>query len=217
MASAVATPLERQFGRIADVTEMTSSSQLGSTSSPCSSISTAMPTPPRVMWKPPLTPPAASCPPIFRSNPGYWKMNPANAPILMLGHHLRRLRSRSNVRYRRLDPGPETFANRWRRTSAHLGQFAPSRTRSTESAFAECHGTEHYRCRDGPAKCQCSSGQRRHRQRSSFLAGSRHRRTLQSRAIFSADCQIPQQGARATGGHRQRYRFRGRCPQRRLG
>jgi multidrug efflux pump len=32
MASAVATPLERQFGRIAGVTEMTSSSQLGSTS-----------------------------------------------------------------------------------------------------------------------------------------------------------------------------------------
>src|SRR5271154_1027880 len=32
MASSVATPLERQFGRIADVTEMTSSSGLGSTS-----------------------------------------------------------------------------------------------------------------------------------------------------------------------------------------
>ena len=32
MASAVATPLERQFGRIAAVTEMTSSSTLGSTS-----------------------------------------------------------------------------------------------------------------------------------------------------------------------------------------
>src|SRR5499425_2761485 len=32
MASAVATPLERQFGRIAGVTEMTSSSTLGSTS-----------------------------------------------------------------------------------------------------------------------------------------------------------------------------------------
>ena len=31
MASAVATPLERQFGRIAGVTEMTSSSRLGST------------------------------------------------------------------------------------------------------------------------------------------------------------------------------------------
>src|SRR6202163_2171118 len=32
MASSVATPLERQFGRIASVTEMTSSSTLGSTS-----------------------------------------------------------------------------------------------------------------------------------------------------------------------------------------
>src|SRR5438270_5907689 len=32
MASAVATPLERQFGRIAAVTEMTSNSNLGSTS-----------------------------------------------------------------------------------------------------------------------------------------------------------------------------------------
>src|SRR5258707_12513018 len=32
MASAVATPLERQFGRIAGVTQMTSTSQLGSTS-----------------------------------------------------------------------------------------------------------------------------------------------------------------------------------------
>src|SRR5208283_529599 len=32
MASSVATPLERQFGQIAGVTEMTSSSSLGSTS-----------------------------------------------------------------------------------------------------------------------------------------------------------------------------------------
>ena len=37
MASAVATPLERQFGRIAGVTEMTSSSSLGCTSITCSS------------------------------------------------------------------------------------------------------------------------------------------------------------------------------------
>src|ERR1700744_1663181 len=32
MASAVATPLERQFGRIAGINQMTSTSQLGSTS-----------------------------------------------------------------------------------------------------------------------------------------------------------------------------------------
>src|ERR1700729_3374522 len=34
MASSVATPLERQFGRIAAITEMTSSSSLGNTSIP---------------------------------------------------------------------------------------------------------------------------------------------------------------------------------------
>ena len=34
MASSVATPLERQFGRIAGITEMTSSSSIGSTSTP---------------------------------------------------------------------------------------------------------------------------------------------------------------------------------------
>ena len=38
MASSVATPLERQFARIASVTEMTSSSSLGATGIPCNSI-----------------------------------------------------------------------------------------------------------------------------------------------------------------------------------
>jgi Cu/Ag efflux pump CusA len=38
MASAVATPLERQFGRISGVNQMTSSSQLGSTASRCNLI-----------------------------------------------------------------------------------------------------------------------------------------------------------------------------------
>ncbi len=39
MASSVATPLERQFGRIAGITEMTSSSSIGSPPSFCNSIS----------------------------------------------------------------------------------------------------------------------------------------------------------------------------------
>ena len=59
MASSVATPLERQFGRIAAVTEMTSSSALGMTSI----IGTS--TPPRVTYRPPSTPPAVICQPIF--------------------------------------------------------------------------------------------------------------------------------------------------------
>jgi multidrug efflux pump len=59
MASAVATPLERQFGRIAGVNQMTSTSQLGSTS-------TAISMPLGAMCKLPSTLRAASFPPICR-------------------------------------------------------------------------------------------------------------------------------------------------------
>jgi multidrug efflux pump len=85
MASSVATPLERQFGHIAGVTEMTSASTLGSTSvtiqfdlsrdidgaardveSAINAARTYMP---------------ANLP----SNPTYRKVNPADAPIMILG------------------------------------------------------------------------------------------------------------------------------------
>jgi len=84
MASSVATPLERQFGRIADVTEMTSSSQLGSTSitlqfdldrnadAAARDVEAA------------INGARGQLPANLPSNPGYWKMNPANAPIMML-------------------------------------------------------------------------------------------------------------------------------------
>ncbi len=84
MASSVATPLERQFGRIAGITEMTSSSQLSSTSITLqfdldrnidaagrdvqASINAAR----------------GQLPADLPGNPGYWKSNPADAPILML-------------------------------------------------------------------------------------------------------------------------------------
>src|SRR6516164_9646570 len=84
MASSVATPLERQFGRIAGVNEMTSSSNLGTTSITLqfdlnrnidgaardvqAAINAARSYPP------------SSLP----SNPTYRKVNPADAPILIL-------------------------------------------------------------------------------------------------------------------------------------
>ncbi len=84
MASSVATPLERQFGRIAGITEMTSASQLGSTSitlqfdlnrnidaagrDVLASINAAR----------------GQLPPNLPSNPSYRKVNPADAPILQL-------------------------------------------------------------------------------------------------------------------------------------
>jgi multidrug efflux pump len=55
MASSVATPLERQFGRIANITEMTSSSYLGTSTGR------------RGTSRPPSTPPEATCRPICRA------------------------------------------------------------------------------------------------------------------------------------------------------
>jgi len=53
-ASALATPLERQFGRIAGVTQMTSSSTLGGSNITLSSISIAISMVPRAMFRQPL-------------------------------------------------------------------------------------------------------------------------------------------------------------------
>ena len=84
MASAVATPLERQFARIAAVTEMTSSSTLGSTritlqfdlnrdiNAASRDVEAA------------INAARGHLPTNLPSNPSYWKSNPADAPIFML-------------------------------------------------------------------------------------------------------------------------------------
>jgi multidrug efflux pump len=84
MASSVATPLERQFGRIAGITEMTSSSSIGSTSivlqfdlnrnidAAARDIQAA------------INAARGQLPSNLPSNPTYRKVNPADAPVLML-------------------------------------------------------------------------------------------------------------------------------------
>jgi multidrug efflux pump len=84
MASSVATPLERQFGRIASVTEMTSSSTLGSTSitlqfdlnrnidAAARDVSAA------------IAAARGYLPTNLPSNPTYRKVNPADSPIFMI-------------------------------------------------------------------------------------------------------------------------------------
>ncbi len=84
MASAVATPLERQFGRIAGVNEMTSVSQLGTTNiilqfdldrdinGAARDVEAA------------INAARAYLPADLPSNPWYWKVNPADSPILIL-------------------------------------------------------------------------------------------------------------------------------------
>src|SRR6476661_5740424 len=83
MASAVATPLERMFGRIAGITEMTSNSSLGSSNvtlqfdlnrnidAAARDVQAAINA-------------ARGQLPVMPSNPGYRKINPADSPVLIL-------------------------------------------------------------------------------------------------------------------------------------
>src|SRR5262245_26578978 len=84
MAAAVATPLERQFGRIAAVTEMTSSSSIGSTgvtlqfdldrdaNAAARDVQAA------------INAARGYLPANLPSNPNYRKVNPADSPIMIL-------------------------------------------------------------------------------------------------------------------------------------
>jgi multidrug efflux pump len=84
MATAVATPLERQFGRIAGVTEMTSTSSLGNTSitlqfdfardvdAAARDVQAA------------INAARSQLPPNLPNNPRYEKVNPADSPIMIL-------------------------------------------------------------------------------------------------------------------------------------
>ena len=84
MASAVATPLERQFGRIAGITEMTSSSSLGSTSITLQfDLSRNIDAAARDVQAA-INAAAGQLPSNLPSKPNYRKVNPADAPILIL-------------------------------------------------------------------------------------------------------------------------------------
>ena len=84
MASAIATPLERQFGRIAAVTEMTSSSTLGSTSITLQfDLNRNIDAAARDV-EAAINAARGYLPTNLPSNPRYRKVNPADSPIFML-------------------------------------------------------------------------------------------------------------------------------------
>jgi multidrug efflux pump len=84
MASSVATPLERQFGRIAAVTEMTSSSALGSTSITLQfELDRDIDAAARDVQAS-INAARGYLPSNLPSNPNYRKVNPADSPIFML-------------------------------------------------------------------------------------------------------------------------------------
>ena len=85
MAATVATPLERQFGHIAGVTEMTSSSNLGSTSITIQfDLSRNIDGAARDVQAA-INAARTYLPANLPSNPTYRKVNPADAPIMIIG------------------------------------------------------------------------------------------------------------------------------------
>jgi len=85
MASAVATPLERQFGRIAAINQMTSSSQLGSTGISLQfDLNRNIDAAARDVQAA-INAARSQLPANLPSNPSYRKINPSDAPILLLG------------------------------------------------------------------------------------------------------------------------------------
>src|SRR5204862_4410400 len=84
MASAVATPLERQFGRIAGITEMTSSSTLGSTSITLQfDLNRNIDAAARDVQAA-INAASGQLPANLPTRPNYRKVNPADAPVLII-------------------------------------------------------------------------------------------------------------------------------------
>jgi multidrug efflux pump len=84
MASSVATPLERQFGRIAGVNQMTSSSQLGSTSVVLQfDLNRNIDAAARDVQAA-INAARGNLPANLPNNPTYRKVNPADAPVMIL-------------------------------------------------------------------------------------------------------------------------------------
>ena len=138
MAATVATPLERSLGRIAGVTEMTSCSSLGST---------------RVTLQFDLEPrhrrrrarraggdqrrarlaADRACP----SNPTYRKVNPADAPIMILALTSDTMTQGQMYDAASTDPRAEAVAGRRRRPGHRRRQLAAGGARRAQSARAQ--------------------------------------------------------------------------------
>ena len=85
MATSVATPLERHLGAIAGVTEMTSRSTVGNARITLQfDLDRAASTARRATCRRRSTPPAPTCRATCAANPQYRKVNPADAPVLIL-------------------------------------------------------------------------------------------------------------------------------------
>ena len=112
MSTSVATPLERHLGSIADVTEMTSTSSVGTTRITLQfGIDRDIDGAARDVQAA-ISAARADLPTSLRSNPTYRKVNPADQPILILALTSKTLTPGQIYRFRFLDHRTEDVAGR---------------------------------------------------------------------------------------------------------
>ena len=137
MASSVATPLERQFGRIAGLTELTSTSSLGTTNIVLQfDLNRNIDAAARDVQAA-INAARSQLPANLPSNPIYKKVNPADAPILILALTSTTLRRGLIYDAASSDPGAEALAD-WRRRPGDGGRQCAARgARGVEPQCAE--------------------------------------------------------------------------------
>ena len=190
MASAVATPLERQFGRIAGVTQMTSTSQFGSTGITLQfDLNRNIDAAARDVQAA-INAARGQLPANLPSNPTYRKVNPADAPILILA-----LTSDVITLPKMYDTADSILAQKLAQVEG-VGQVfvgggaTPRRARGGESDAAE---QAWHRPRHSPHRAQCGERQRPKGQVTDARQCMDDRATdqiIQRRGIPAADCRL---------------------------
>ncbi len=185
VATTVASPLERHLGQIADVTEMTSQSSVGSAritlqfglnrdiDGAARDVQAA------------INAARADLPTSLRSNPTYHKVNPADAPILILALTSDTMTPRRDLRRRLHRAGAEAVAGRRHRRGRGRRQLAAGRARRADPAGAL---QIRHRPRGRPRRArlrQCAQSQGRHRRRRPALPDLRQRPGQQGRRTTS--------------------------------
>ncbi len=190
MASAVTTPLERTFGRIAGITEMTSNSSTGSGNITMQfDLDRNIDAAARDVQAA-INAARGQLPANLPTNPRYRKQNPADQPIVVLA-------LTSGVEER-----AKMYADPRRRSRQYSGEFASRRACPDQSdIFDEIR----YRVGTNPGDAhggQCESAERPIVGRTTHLANGHHRSTFQGGGVQASDCEFQERRSHTSVGYR---------------
>src|SRR5712664_1727113 len=182
MASAVATPLERQFGRIAGVTQMTSSSGLGSTSITLQfDLNRDINAAARDVQAA-INAARSQLPPDLPGQPGHRKVNPADSPIMLLA-----LSSENIPPAQIYDAADSILAQKLAQIEGVGQVFTWGRARRSEPLPAQQLRNQFGNSSQIAPNCECESCQRHSLGFPAKLDGRRYRPAFQGLRVPAAD------------------------------